>query len=327
MNNILMKPNTYRLPASWEPRDAVVLNWPNPQMLEKTEDLQELYEALVTVLIDYVDVIIATDSHEFADLRERLILMEVPVEYVYFYQVPSSSISIGNEGSILVEANSDFVILNRQHPIIESLYTQQAFPFAKLQQSDIQLSSADMESDGLQNLVVNLAALALKNANYSKAEIQHYIREKFSHEQIVWVDACGDHTFARVVPGNQCLYLACDDSQSEYYELLQKEKDNLSLQMDKLKQPMNLIPLPWGGVIEDDNGVECLVDYSQFIVVNEAVLVPLFDVPSDEDAMEILSQVFPGFEILGFPSMVLAGIKSSLLKITLSVVEGVLEPL
>ncbi len=97
--------------------------------------------------------------------------------------------------------------------------------------------------------------------------------------------------------------------------------------MDKLKQPMNLIPLPWGGVIEDDNGVECLVDYSQFIVVNEAVLVPLFDVPSDEDAMEILSQVFPGFEILGFPSMVLTGIKSSLLKITLSVAEGVLEPL
>lgn len=327
MNNTLKKNHTCRLPGYWEPRDAVALNWPNPQMLEQTECLQELYEALVTVLIDYVDVIVATDSHQIDELRERLILMEVPVEYVYFYQVPSSSINIGDEGPILVEVDSGFVMFNHRYPLADSLYAQQAFPYTKLRQCDIQISSSDIESDGLQNLVVNLAALALKNPNCSKNDIQHYIRENFSHEQIIWVDDCNDHSFVRVAPGNQCLYLACDDAQSEYYELLRKVKNNLSLQIDQLKQPMNLIPLPWGGVIEDDSGVECLVDYSQFVVVNEAVLVPLFDVPSDEDAMEILSQVFPGFEILGFPSMVLAGIKSSLLKITLSVPEGVLEPL
>jgi agmatine deiminase len=58
--------------------------------------------------------------------------------------------------------------------------------------------------------------------------------------------------------------------------------------------------------------------------VNGAVLVPIYDLPSDEDALEVIATAFPGYEILGIPCMALIERGGSLHCVTMQIPEGVL---
>ena len=62
-----------RLPAEWEPQDAILLVWPhkNTGWNSQLDDLVQLYEALVSVICDFADLVIAAPEAEIADIRAR----------------------------------------------------------------------------------------------------------------------------------------------------------------------------------------------------------------------------------------------------------------
>jgi agmatine deiminase len=66
--------SSQRLPAEWEPQDAVMLTWPhkNSPWDWILDDVVELYEALATVICDYADVIIAVPETQVDEVRARL---------------------------------------------------------------------------------------------------------------------------------------------------------------------------------------------------------------------------------------------------------------
>jgi agmatine deiminase len=88
--------------------------------------------------------------------------------------------------------------------------------------------------------------------------------------------------------------------------------------------PYRLLPLPWPGEKFGDGDTRLPASYANFLVVNEAVLVPIYDALSDEDALEVISQAFPGFEIMGIPCSILIERGGSLHCITMQLPEGVL---
>jgi agmatine deiminase len=65
--------------------------------------------------------------------------------------------------------------------------------------------------------------------------------------------------------------------------------------------------------------------YANFLIVNELVLVPIYGCLSDEDALEQISQAFPGYDVMGIPCSVLIEHGGSLHCITMQLPEGVLE--
>lgn len=328
MNDKVTENKPYRLAACWEPQDAMLLVWPSQDEIAISEDIVELYEALVTVLVDYADVILIAAANEFDAIKERLVLMEVPIEYVYFYDVASTSINVREYGPFVVESENQFTLWAKKKSFSEILYTQKALPCAVLENQAVQLSLNDIESDGGENLLVNLQQLRERNPDLSVASIKEFVQDKIYNNNIIWVDhQLTDTNIVRLCPDNKLVYLDCDEINSSYYEPIQNLKHNLIQRIETIEKNIELISLPWAGIITNDDGVEYLANYSQFVVINEAVLVPLFDLPSDEDAMEVISQIFPGFDILGFPSSSLAILKTSLLKVTQSIPEGVLEPL
>jgi agmatine deiminase len=332
MNKNVTEDVIYRLPAAWEPQDAMLLVWPNEQAIAVSEEILELYEALVTVLVDYADVIVVASTNQFDAIKERLALMEVPIEYVYFYDAAAmdkklSSFNVRDYGPFVVEAENQFVLLAKSKSFSEMLYLQGAMPCVLLQNQDIQFTNDAIESDGGDNLLVNIQILCDRNSGFSVEKLKEYLEQKIAVKNILWLDNPSALTnMIRLCPNNKLVMLDCDEEQSPYYEPMQKLKTNLIQQMQVSGNSLELIFLPWAGVVSCD-GIEYLADYSQFVVINEAVLVPLFDLPSDEDAMEVISQLFPGFDILGFPSISLAVLKTGLVRVTHSIPEGVLEPL
>src|SRR5690625_7131532 len=61
-----------RLPAEWEPQDAVMLTWPHrdSDWAPHLDDVTQLYEALVAVIVDYADVIIVVPEGELEAIRK-----------------------------------------------------------------------------------------------------------------------------------------------------------------------------------------------------------------------------------------------------------------
>src|SRR5690625_2481373 len=105
-----------RLPAEWEPQDAVMLTWPHrdSDWAPHLDDVTQLYEALVAVIVDYADVIIVVPEGELEAIRTRLETMRVPLEDVHLYPVPSNDTWARDHGPLTVQTSAGRKLLEFQ---------------------------------------------------------------------------------------------------------------------------------------------------------------------------------------------------------------------
>lgn len=343
--------SSQRLPAEWEPQDAVMLTWPHKGTAWNwiIDEVTELYEALATVISDYADVIIAAPEDELASIRARLEAMGAPMEYIYLYPCVSNDTWTRDHGPLSVETADGFKLLDfkfngwgNKFPhelddqVTRQLFAQHAFPHATLEEQDWVLEGGSVETDGQGTLLTTSSCLLNKNRNpdLHKADIEARLKVAFGVRKINWLDhgyLAGDDTdshidtLARLCPNNTIVYTACDDTQDEHYVSLRKMEEQLKTFTDADGKAYRLLPLPWAGeVLGRDSGSRLPATYANFLVVNEVVLVPIYDLPMDEEALEVISQAFPGFEIMGIPCLSLIEQGGSLHCITMQIPEGIL---
>lgn len=343
--------SSQRLPAEWEPQDAVMLTWPHKNTAWNyiLDDVVQLYEALVTVICDYADVVIAAPADELDDIRTQLEIMQAPLEYIYLYPVPSNDTWARDHGPITVVTENGLTLLDFQfngwgnkfphdldNQISHRLFEQQAFAGATLESQDWVLEGGAIETDGRGTLLTTARCLLNPNRNphLSKEEIELRLRDAFGVQKINWLhygylagDDTDSHidTLARLCPNNVIVYTACDDPLDEHYAELQKMEQELQAMTDVDGNAYRLIPLPWPQAAYNDEGQRLPATYANFLIVNEAVLVPIYDCLSDEDALEQISQAFPGYDVIGIPCSSLIEQGGSLHCITMQLPEGVLD--
>jgi agmatine deiminase len=337
-----------RFPAEWEPQDAILLVWPHKDTAWELDDLVQLYEALVSVICDFADLVIAIPETQIAGVRSRLEAMEVPLEYVYFYPVESNDTWARDFGPITVQTKQGMKLLDfnfngwgekfkfeLDNTITRKLYDQGAFPSAVFETVDFILEGGSIESDGQGTLLTTTSCLLNKNRNshLSKDEIEQQLKINLGVKKINWINSgylAGDDTdghidvLARFCPNNTIVYTACDDEHDEHYSALKMMEAELKAMTNADGQSYRLFALPWPGPKFNDNDQRLPATYANFLIVNEAVLVPIYDSLSDEDALEVISQAFPGYEIFGIPCLSLIERGGSLHCITMQLPEGVL---
>lgn len=342
-----------RLPAEWEPQDAILLTWPHKgsHWDHIFEEVIELYEALATVICDYADLVIAVPPAEIDDIRQRLDAMGAQMEYIHLYPCATDDCWARDHGPITVETSEGFKLLDfgfngwgnkfpcvLDNQINRELFAQHAFPYASIEQQDWILEGGSIEVDGRGTLLTTASCLLNKNRNpnLSKVEIEEKLKAAFGVTNINWLrhgELAGDDTdghidtLARFCPNNVIVYTACDDESDVHYDELKKMEAELQAMTDAEGNPYQLLPLPWPGAVVNDNDKRLPATYANFLIVNEAVLVPIYNLPSDEDALEVIYQAFPGFEIMGIPCSTLIEHGGSLHCITMQLPEGVREQL
>lgn len=327
MNNIDNSTAKYRIPAAWEPCDALVLVWPDES---SSDELIEFYEAMASVLPDYADLVILPAEGKTADLKNQLELLNVSTEYISFQEIPAVNINIGKWGPIIAESAKEFLLFKQENDNSDVINSGKTlFPYADPKNLDFQIENGMLESDGVNLLLLNKKHWIQNNPQIEFSQFEDFLQNNCGIENIIVVGnfQALDYLPIRIAPGNRLLKTTCNDTSSTYYQDFYHLQVQLQEQLKDLSFHYEVIDLPWIGDLTDEQGHKYFADYSQFLILNEAVVVPLFNLPTDEDAMEILSQVFPGFEILGFPSSALAIANTNLHKISLPVPEGVLEPL
>jgi agmatine deiminase len=339
-----------RLPAEWEPQDAILLAWPHKNTPWNThlEDLVQLYEALVSVICDFADVVIALPDEAISEVRARLGAMEIPLEYVYFYAVDSNDTWIRDFGPITVETDAGMKLLSFEfngwgekhafdldRQVSKKMHTLNAFPSADIESVNFVLEGGSIESDGQGTLLTTESCLLHKNRNpgFSKDQIEQQLKATLGVRKVNWLRSgylAGDDTdghidvLARICPNNTIIYTACDDEVDEHYIALKNMEQELMAMTNADGQAYRLLPLPWPGVKYSDSDQRLPATYANFLIVNEAVLVPIYESLSDEDALDVVSQAFPGYEIFGIPCLSLIERGGSLHCITMQLPEGVL---
>lgn len=339
-----------RLPAEWEPQDAILLAWPhkNTPWDWQLDDMVQLYEALVSVICDYADVVIALPEAAIAEVRERLGAMDIPLEYVYFYAVDSNDTWARDFGPITVQTDAGMKLLNfefnawgEKYPfdldnqVSTKMQALDAFPAADFESVNFVLEGGSIETDGQGTLLTTTSCLLNKNRNpdLSQAQIEQQLKFSLGVRKINWLSSgylVGDDTdghvdvLARICPNNTIVYTACDDEDDEHYSALKRMEQELKAMTNADGQAYRLLPLPWPGAKYSDNDQRLPATYANFLIVNEAVLVPIYDSLSDEDALDVVSQAFPGYEIFGIPCLSLIERGGSLHCITMQLPEGVL---
>lgn len=188
------------------------------------------------------------------------------------------------------------------------------------------LEGGSIHVDGEGTLVVTEECLLSegRNPDMTKTEIEDVLKEYLGVEKIIWLkrgiyldetNGHVDNIFNFTAPGKAVLAWTDDETDPQYeiskecLEILEKETDAKGRKIEVTKL---YLPKPILITREESEGVDAVegtlprqegdrlaASYVNYYTANGAVIMPLFDDPNDEKAIETLRKAYPGREIVG----------------------------
>lgn len=168
-----------------------------------------------------------------------------------------------------------------------------------------------VETDGCGTLLTTDSVQYEPNRNnkLSKEEIKRVLKEEFGVEQVVSlsVDAMsGDDTdghidtLARFCDPNTIAYVgAPKDERDIHFESLVRMERELQAMRNIKGEPYRLVKLPFVSPLYDPKRGERLpATYANFLIINGAVLLPIYNAPEDEEAIATVKEIFPDREVI-----------------------------
>lgn len=344
----------YRLPAEWEPQDAIQLTWPDAttDWQSYLKDIISTYIELVKVITKYERVVIAaSDAVETRSLLQSH-LSEPALTRVNIYQCSINDTWARDHGPITLIA-SDATKRNKildfkfngwgekfrwenDNTITRQLYGQQVFDCGWDDNTDFVLEGGSIESDGKGTILTSSQCLLAPHRNQplTKEDIEMQLQKRLCAKRILWVDygnLKGDDTdghidtIVRMAPDHTLLYIACDDPQDEQYADLKALENQLRTLRDVDGKPYRLIPLPSPRPIYDDEE-RLPATYANFVIINGAVIVPTYQQPNcDSAALATIGQAFPSYDIIGIDAFTVIRQHGSLHCLTMQLPKGSLK--
>lgn len=183
---------------------------------------------------------------------------------------------------------------------------------------DFILEGGSIETDGKGALLTTESCLLspARNAKLNKADIELALKRIFNVQEVLWLkhgklegDDTDGHidTLARMCPNNTIAYVKCTDVHDSHYEELKYMEAELKSFVMANGGPFNLVPLPLPDAIYDaDNGERLPATYANYLVLNEAVLVPSYNQPvKDNSAAQAIGNIYNDREIVCVPATAL----------------------
>ncbi|MCK8519026.1 agmatine deiminase family protein [Methanoculleus sp. 7T] len=312
----------YRMPAEWEPHDAVWLSWPHDRVT---------FPDLAAVEAAYVEIIAALRGSETVNLlvtgeRMRLrieaMLEEEGVDtgHVRFHVAEYADVwfrdygptfVVNPETGSLAMVNWTFNAWGEKYP---ELMGDTRIPLFMNQEMGlpiftpgIVMEGGSIEVNGRGTVLTTEACLLNPNRNphLSREEIEAYLEAYLGAGHVIWLKQGieGDDTdghiddIARFVNPTTVLCAVEENEDDENYAVLQENYEILRASTDQDGNPLRVIPLPMPGAVGGEERLPA--SYANFYIGNTVVLVPVFGHPNDEVALARIRQVFPDREVVG----------------------------
>lgn len=336
------------LPAEWYPQSAIQLTWPH-EGTDWAPILDEVIPCFVAIAKEVIKreklLIVCPDE---AAVRKQL--GEVDYGRIIFREMETNDTWARDHGGISVFDDEvpmlyDFVFngwgmkfaADKDNLITRNLARMGTFSeeVVPVNMQPFVLEGGSIESDGKGTLMTTVECLASVNRNeyLRQEELERYLKDVFGLERILWISngyLAGDDTdshvdtLARFCAEDAIAYVVCEDEADEHYEELRAMEEEIRSFTQADGKPYRLFPLPMADKVEWE-GERLPATYANFLIMNDAVLVPFYNSPKDAVAKAVLQEAFPGREIVGINCLPLIKQHGSLHCVTMQYPEGYIK--
>jgi agmatine deiminase len=309
----------YRMPAEWEPQEAIWLTWPHNEVTwpgGMLAEVQQSYIEIIRALHKGQKVkLLVRDAEAEARVRLALEQEDMALTQVFFVRLAAEDSWIRDYGPTFV--------LNREQrrlAMVKWIFNAWGNKYSDLIGDDripaelnkrlclpifepgIVLEGGSIEANGRGLVLTTEQCLLNKNRNphLHREEIEGYLREYLNVRTVLWLreGIAGDDTdghiddVARFVSADTVLCAFEDDPADLNYEPLKENYERL------ISFGLNVVKLPMPGCVGDRHG-RLPASYANFYIGNAAVVVPVFGHANDRRALDIIQGRFPSRRVVG----------------------------
>jgi agmatine/peptidylarginine deiminase len=213
--------------------------------------------------------------------------------------------------------------------ITRRLATTGCFGDTPLKSIELILEGGAVETDGQGTLLATEGSVITdsRNPGLAKQAIEKLLSEHLGIERFLLLKhghLSGDDTDGHI----DTLARFCDTETITHVTCLPEDEDFAQIkamvrELEALRttdgHPYRLVPLPPLQPQYDEDGRRLPATYANFLIINGAVLLPVYKDPADEEAIRILASCFPGREIIPIDCRTLIRQNGSLHCITMQI--------
>jgi agmatine/peptidylarginine deiminase len=262
---------------------------------------------------------------------------------VRFVEVAYDDTWLRDSGPITLQESDGFRLLDfrftgwggkfeasRDDQLVEALSGTGIFLKNTRQPIDFALEGGAIDTDGAGTLLSTWQCLHERHPELDRPTLTAMLADWLQQDRVLWLDHGyleGDDTdahidtLARFAAPDAIVFQACDDPMDSHYAELQSMADEIAALRTRNGQPYRLFPLPWAKPIVDDDR-RLAASYANFLIINGAVLMPVYGDEADARAQVVLAQAFPGRDIIPVPCRPLIWQNGSLHCITMQLPAG-----
>jgi len=313
--------NHFSFFAEWHEQKAVWTAWPGHADLweDDFEGAKNAVSTLVKAITEGgvpVNLLVndgksmQVAQSAFSHNSERIQFFEIPFGDIWLRDTAPLFV-LNGEGKMttvrfLFNGWGEKYILEGDKEVSKNICRMTAYPNIKV---DFILEGGAIEGNGQGVLLTTRQCLLHpnRNKNLEEKDYENLFRKYLGIEKVIWLNQGlqYDHTdghidnVARFINENTILCMTPESKQDPQHEILltiQKELEEIHL---KNSFSFEIKTLPSPGKVLDSEGKPLPASYLNFFISNQQVLVPTFQCPSDEQALSLLEEYFPGKKILG----------------------------
>jgi agmatine/peptidylarginine deiminase len=328
-------------PAEFEPQSFIQLIFPHPQSdwIDYLEEARICFVNIATAIAQHQPCLIICDDvsvvKNYFISHDNLIFVPYQSDDTWARDCSALSIIDEDEDEALL---LDFTFTGwggkfdatRDNAMSSSIANVYGAPMKKI---NLILEGGGVESNGAGSLLTTAECLLNPNRNphLTKEQTEEILKKELGVEQILWLNhgyLAGDDTdshidtLARFIDVNTIMYVKCEDKEDEHYDALKKMEEELQNLHNLDNEPFKLISLPMTQAIFFEKE-RLPATYANFLIINDAVLLPIYNDPHDAQAITICERAFRGRTIIPIDCSILIRQHGSLHCVTMQFPEEI----
>jgi agmatine deiminase len=339
------------LPPEWAPQSGVMLTWPHAHgdWARNLPVVEPVFVELAATIARFERVLIVCRNTDHQQHVAGLLAEHSPdPDRLRYVVAPSNDVWARDHGALTVICSGEPQLLDFRfngwgskyshdldNAITPTIYRAGVFGDTPMETVNLILEGGAVEVDGSGTLLATRSSVlsATRNGDLSPKEIEQQLSHYLGIERFLWLEhgtLSGDDTdghidtLARFCDRDTIAYCHSDKADDIDHAELVAMREELAAFRSITGDPYLLVPLPMPETKLDKDGKRLPATYANFLILNDAVLVPLYQDTADEPALASLRVCFPGREVIGINALPLILQYGSLHCVTMQFPEGVI---
>lgn len=321
-----------RMPAEWEKQEAIWLAWPHNKddWPDKFAPIPWVYSEIIRHISRKQSVrLIVKNARQQTQATDILQLVGANLDAIDFFIIPTDRVWLRDSAPTFVYQGKDRILLDwqfnawakynnwlRDNKIAKRMANYLNLPLIQPttisngKKTRIVLEGGAIDVNGKGTLLTTeeclLSKIQQRNPTFAREEYEQVFAKYLGISHTIWLKngIAGDDThghiddLARFVKPDTVVTVIEKNKNASNYAPLKENLKILQTARDQNGKSLNIVELPMPQAIIFA-GQHLPASYANFLITNDCVLVPVFNDPNDRVALNIISELFPQYDIVG----------------------------